>query len=278
MAPDQRRQVEAAAAGEVEILRAAAIGENVLKVGEDVAQGEEVIPVGTRLRPAEIGGLMALGITRLMVARQPRVGILSSGDEVVPPEVMPGAGQVRDVNAYTLSALVQAAGGLAVRYGIIPDNQADMRAAAGQALHECDLVVITGDHGVDPTTPGTDHSREYVPLLAFGPNIKHGVDLGPLRPNLLGRLATRDRRVQLAPPLHVADLERAASALQPGASACVRHISIRKSGKPPSASSTASSYIRFASSGCWSSMLRSSLGSALMSKRNAPVPSTLLLK
>jgi phosphopentomutase len=41
-----------------------------------------------------------------------------------------------------------------------------------------DLVIITGDHGVDPTTPGTDHSREYVPLLAFGPNIKHGVNLG----------------------------------------------------------------------------------------------------
>ena len=41
-----------------------------------------------------------------------------------------------------------------------------------------DLVIVTGDHGVDPTTPGTDHSREYVPLLAFGPHIKHGVDLG----------------------------------------------------------------------------------------------------
>jgi phosphopentomutase len=41
-----------------------------------------------------------------------------------------------------------------------------------------DMVIITGDHGVDPTTPGTDHSREYVPLLAFGPNIKHGVNLG----------------------------------------------------------------------------------------------------
>lgn len=41
-----------------------------------------------------------------------------------------------------------------------------------------DLVIITGDHGVDPTTPGTDHSREYVPLLAFGPNIKHGINLG----------------------------------------------------------------------------------------------------
>ena len=45
-------------------------------------------------------------------------------------------------------------------------------------LKPADLVIITGDHGVDPTTPGTDHSREYVPLLAFGPNIKHGVDLG----------------------------------------------------------------------------------------------------
>jgi molybdopterin molybdotransferase len=96
--------------GEVEVLRAAAVGENVLKVGEDVTQGQEIIPAGVRLRPAEIGGLMALGLTRVLVARRPRVGILSSGDEIVPPEAELMPGQVRDVNAYTLGSLVEVGG------------------------------------------------------------------------------------------------------------------------------------------------------------------------
>jgi molybdopterin molybdotransferase len=95
---------------EVEILKAAAVGENVLKTGEDVQKGEQVIPAGKRLRPAEIGGLMALGITEVEVVRKPRVGIISSGDEVVPPDAELGPVQVRDVNAFTLGALVDEAG------------------------------------------------------------------------------------------------------------------------------------------------------------------------
>src|SRR3990170_5439917 len=91
---------QTARAGEIEVLRAEAVGENVLKKGEDVAAGEAVIPAGTRLRPAEIGGLMALGVVQLEVARQPRVGIISSGDEVAPPEVDLKPGVVRDINSY----------------------------------------------------------------------------------------------------------------------------------------------------------------------------------
>lgn len=170
-----------AAAGEVEILRAVAIGENVLKVGEDVAQGEEVIPAGTRLRPAEIGGLMALGVTRLAVARKPRVGILSSGDEVVPPQVMPEPGQVRDVNAYTLSALVESAGGSAIRYGIIPDEQPAMRAAASRALKECDLVVITA--GSSAST--RDLTALVINELGKPGVLVHGVNVRPGKPTIL---------------------------------------------------------------------------------------------
>ena len=70
-----------------------------------------VLPAGMRLRPAEIGGLMALGQCMVHVARRPRVGILSSGDEVVSPDSPVQPGQVRDVNSYTLSALVEQAGG-----------------------------------------------------------------------------------------------------------------------------------------------------------------------
>ncbi|MBN2502158.1 MAG: molybdopterin molybdenumtransferase MoeA, partial [Anaerolineales bacterium] len=129
--------------GEVEILRAVGVGENVLRVGEDVAAGQAVIPAGTRLRPAEIGGLMALGLTSVQVARQPRVGIISSGDEVVPPEEQVQPGQVRDVNSYTLGALVTQSGGQPALYGIASDDFASLQAIVEKALNECDLVVIT---------------------------------------------------------------------------------------------------------------------------------------
>ena len=170
-----------AVAGEVEILRSVAMGENVLKVGEDVAQGEEVIAAGTRLRPAEIGGLMALGITRLGVARRPRVGILSSGDEVVPPEVAPGPGQVRDVNAYTLCALVEAAGGVAIQYGIVPDNPTDLQAATRRALAECDVVVITA--GSSAST--RDLTAQVINGLGTPGVLVHGVNVRPGKPTIL---------------------------------------------------------------------------------------------
>ncbi len=166
---------------EVEILRAVAPGENVLKAGEDVAEGQEVIPAGVRLRPAEIGGLMALGLTRLKVARQPRVGIISSGDEVIPPQCDIEPGQVRDVNAYTLSALVQESGGVPVRYGIISDRVEPMRAVAGKALEECDLVVITA--GSSAST--RDLTAEVINGLGKPGVLVHGVDVRPGKPTIL---------------------------------------------------------------------------------------------
>ncbi|HMN62897.1 MAG TPA: molybdopterin-binding protein, partial [Anaerolinea sp.] len=125
--------------GEVELLRAAAVGENVLHPGEDVSAGEVVVPTGRRLRPAEIGGLAALGILEMEVVRPPLVGILSTGDEVVPPEQAPLPGQVRDVNTTTLSALVQRSGGEARPYGILPDRFEALLCALENALEECQM-------------------------------------------------------------------------------------------------------------------------------------------
>jgi molybdopterin molybdotransferase len=96
---------------EIEIARAVAPGENVIRIGEDVAAGQVVLSKGTRIRPAEIGGCMALGITRIRVARKPKIGIIATGDEVIPPTNNPRPGQVRDVNSYSLAALIDKAGG-----------------------------------------------------------------------------------------------------------------------------------------------------------------------
>jgi molybdopterin molybdotransferase len=107
----------------IEVCRPAATGENCIQRGEDVRSGESVLPAGHSLRPQDLGGLLAVGITEVEVARPPRIGIVSQGDEVVPPDQEPGPGQVRDINSYTLAGLVRRAGGIPVNYPIAPDRQ-----------------------------------------------------------------------------------------------------------------------------------------------------------
>ncbi len=167
---------------EIEILRAVAVGENVIKIGEDVKQDEEVIPAGRRIRAAEIGGLMALGFTDVSVARKPKVGILSSGDEVVPPEEQPSPGQVRDINSYTLAAVVQQVGGEAVYYGIIPDTHAAMLETATRAHAECDVVVITAGSSVSVR----DLTATIIDELGQPGVLVHGVNIRPGKPTILG--------------------------------------------------------------------------------------------
>src|SRR5438067_12530580 len=79
----------------IQVLRPVAPGENVIKVGEDVARGDLLLEAGHALRPQDIGGLLAFGIVEVTVATRLRVGIISGGDEIVPPDVEPGPGQIR---------------------------------------------------------------------------------------------------------------------------------------------------------------------------------------
>ena len=101
--------------GEIEIFRAVAEGENVIRIGEDVAQGQLVQAKGSLIRPSAVGGLLALGILSVHVARKIHVGLISTGDEVIEPAQAPSPGQVRDINSYTLSALIEKNGGVAKR-------------------------------------------------------------------------------------------------------------------------------------------------------------------
>lgn len=170
------------AAAEIEVLRAVAEGENVIRVGEDVAAGAVILPRGRLIRPAEIGGLMALGILSLRVAKKVRVAILSSGDEIVPPSQRPLPGQVRDINAYTLGALVRKSGGEPVFYGIVPDEKSALQAVAARALAECDMVVITA--GSSAST--RDMTAEVINSLGAPGVLVHGINTRPGKPTILG--------------------------------------------------------------------------------------------
>lgn len=172
---------QSAREAEIEILRAVAAGENVLRVGEDVAEGEEVLRAGCRLRPAEIGGLMAIGQMQVVVSVPVRVGILSSGDEVISPSEEPKPGQVRDINSFSLSALVEQAGATPHRYGIVSDQPDLLREAIAGGLLENDMLVITA--GSSAST--RDLTAQIIAEMGEPGVLVHGVNVRPGKPTIL---------------------------------------------------------------------------------------------
>ncbi len=165
----------------IEILQPVAPGEHVVQVGEDVRRGERVLPAGHQLRPQDLGGLLALGLTEVTVARAPRVGILSQGDEVVPPEQTPGPGQVRDINSYTLAALTHRAGGIPVQLGIAPDKPDVLEAMARHGWETNDLLVISAGSSVSDR----DVTGDIINALGRPGVLVHGVSVRPGRPTIL---------------------------------------------------------------------------------------------
>jgi molybdopterin molybdotransferase len=166
---------------EVEIYRAVADGENVIRVGEDVAAGEIVLSSGIRMRAAEIGGSMALGIVSLRVAVKPKIGIISTGDEVINPNQKPHSGQVRDVNSYSLAALIIKAGGEPILYGIIPDNFELIKAASKKALKECSGLIISAGSSASER----DLTALVINSLGNPGVLVHGINIRPGKPTIL---------------------------------------------------------------------------------------------
>jgi len=167
--------------GEIEVFKPVAEGENILQKGEDVQVGDVILEVGKRIRAQEIGGLMALGKTKIGVSKKPRVGILSTGDEIIPPRIEPSPGQIRDINSYTLSALVTKAGGIPIRHGIIPDRYEDLLNAARMSHAQDDLVVITAGSSVSVH----DQTANVIQELGEPGVLVHGVSIRPGKPTIL---------------------------------------------------------------------------------------------
>lgn len=165
----------------IEVYKAVASGDSCIFPGEDIKAGEVVLEAGHRLRPQDIGGLLAVGITEVRVARQPRVGIVSQGDEVVPPDVEPGPGQVRDVNSYTLAGLVREIGAIPLTYPIAPDTEAGLDAIVQRAYAEADLVVISAGSSVSYR----DLTAGAINKLGSPGVLVHGVAIRPGKPTIL---------------------------------------------------------------------------------------------
>jgi molybdopterin molybdotransferase len=168
----------------VRFMRGPRAGANTIAVAEDVRRGQLLLRAGRRLRSDDIGGLAAIGYVEVPVARQPVVAVISGGDEVVAPHQTPGPGQVRDVNAAVLSAMVEELGARPWRLGIGHDDPAEFHALVEQALSGADMVVVTGGSSV-----GTrDVTRDVVESFPDAQIVVHGIALRPGKPTLLARV------------------------------------------------------------------------------------------
>ncbi|MBV7329874.1 molybdopterin molybdotransferase MoeA [Chloroflexi bacterium TSY] len=167
--------------GSIEVMTAVAEGENLIQIGEDVHKDETVLTAGRQLRPQDIGAMLALGITTINVAIPPKVAIISTGDEVVPPEQSTVPGQIRDINSYTLAALTQRAGGKPILCGIVADERTALEAAATKAHADADIVVLSAGSSVSYR----DMSVDVIAGLGSPGVLVHGVSVRPGKPTIV---------------------------------------------------------------------------------------------
>lgn len=165
----------------ITVERVVQVGENVTPRGADVRAGEVVLVPGTLLRAQELGMLAGLGHSIAEVYVRPGVGLMVTGDEIVPPgEPLSGA-QIYDINTYTLGALIGSAGGVAQSYGIVRDNLAVLAHTAKQALETSHALIVVGGSSVGEK----DVVADAITALGDPGIIVHGISIRPGKPTIL---------------------------------------------------------------------------------------------
>ena len=174
--------------GTLVVRDAVAPGDSVMLAGADVAAGARALGPGTHLTPREIGLLSALGVDEVPVRGKPTVGIISTGDELVRPgdPLNSDAGQIYDVNSYTVATGVEEAGGEVVLYPHAGDDYEEMERILVEAAEECDLVLSSG------STSASAVDVIYRVIESRGELLLHGVAVKPGKPMLVGTLGGED--------------------------------------------------------------------------------------
>jgi molybdopterin molybdotransferase len=169
----------------IEVRRPVTAGENVLGKGGDVVAGKVVLGPGRRLRPHDLGLLAGLGVCQVAVHQRPKVFLVSTGDEIVPANQKPAPGQVRDINRYSISALVTRAGAEVTGFRLVQDIADKLGRALEEGLGSSDAVVLSGGSSVGER----DTLVEAVGRFAGAELLAHGIAISPGKPTLLARIA-----------------------------------------------------------------------------------------
>ncbi|MBQ9687320.1 MAG: molybdopterin molybdotransferase MoeA [Oscillospiraceae bacterium] len=171
--------------GTIGVMKPGAPGMNMIFRGDDVYPGKLVLRAGRVLNAQDIGALAAIGRVEVPVERKIRVGIISTGDELVTPDQTPGPGQVRDVNSPMLTALLNAHGAQTVSYGIVIDDEALLRATVQRAAEACDAVILSGGSSV-----GVKDAACRI-IESMGELLLHGIAIKPGKPTILGKTGNK---------------------------------------------------------------------------------------
>ncbi len=170
--------------GTVGISKPGAPGMNMIFRGDDVFPGKSVLNRGRLLSSQDIGALAAIGVVDVPVSRQLRVAVISTGDELVEPERVPKAGQVRDVNSPMLAAMLKSFGAQSVSFGIVRDDETLLIETVRKAAESCDAVLISGGSSV-----GVKDASCRI-IESMGTLLLHGIAMKPGKPTIMGRTAS----------------------------------------------------------------------------------------
>ena len=166
--------------GSITIHAAAAPWQHIRQIGEDVCAGEMILPGHMTVTPAAIGAMIAGGVLELRVIRRPVVGIIPTGDEIIPPCTDPRPGDILEYNGSIFSAMVRQWGAEPVVYPIVPDDFDRIKAMVEKASDQCDMVILNAGSSAGRE----DFSAQVIRQL--GQVLYHGIAIKPGKPAILG--------------------------------------------------------------------------------------------
>jgi putative molybdopterin biosynthesis protein len=166
--------------GTVRIYHAATPWQHIRQIGEDICAGEMILPSYTTISPSAIGALLAGGILKINVIKKPIIGIIPTGDEIIPPTSDPAPGDIIEFNSSIFSAMVRQWGAEPVTFPIVPDNFDTMKHAVADALETCDIVLLNAG-----SSAGREDYSEGV-IRELGGVLYHGIAMKPGKPAILG--------------------------------------------------------------------------------------------
>ncbi|MBQ3078282.1 MAG: molybdopterin biosynthesis protein [Clostridia bacterium] len=166
--------------GSVTIHEAAAPWQHIRQIGEDICAGEMILPGHMNVSPSAIGAMIAAGVMEIEVIAHPVIGIIPTGDEIVPPTPNPAPGDILEFNGSIFSAMVKTWGADAVVYPIVPDKFDAIKAMVAKAADECDMVILNAG-----SSAGREDFSASV-IRELGEVLYHGIAIKPGKPAILG--------------------------------------------------------------------------------------------
>lgn len=171
--------------GSVFIYAPATPWQHVRQIGEDICAGEMILASAVRITPSSIGAMLAGGVLEVEVIRKPVVGIIPTGDEIIPPTADPKPGDIIEFNSSIFSGMLREWNAIPKTYPIIPDKFDKIEAALKQALSECDMVLLNAGSSAGRD----DYSTEAIARV--GKVVHHGIAIKPGKPAILGYSASK---------------------------------------------------------------------------------------